>query len=272
MFYRRQANNIISPIHLKKMVCFQLSPIEDFPKQICEECRKKIEDIHQFRERVMQNEIKLIHYLNNNSLKSFFLQLANGVEVKDESIPKSNQMFKEEEESQDSNNFDVAYLAPHIITEIPQIRTVNELNLRNDKVLKKKSNPKTRIKQKPSNKKTKSQNVNRKVIRRDKYAEHDPNKCLTCFKLYDSSLDLSKHYKTDHSIEPGGLKPENDIEMTDKYTLHSQDGQKAFYKCNSCGDSKEDLEDIKKHVIQHKYERPFICKLCGKYLGVDSVS
>lgn len=215
----------------------------------------------------MQNELKLMQYLNNNSLSSFYSQLTNDTELKQESSLQ-NPLIKEEDESRDSNHFDVAtYFPPHISLEIQRIKTDSEHDSgKTDKPMKTakiKAKSKARVKQ-PSNKKTRSPKVNRKVIRKDKYAEHDPNKCLTCFKLCDSSLDLSKHYKNQHNIELDTLKPENDIDVTDKYTIHTLDDQIAFYKCNSCGDSNNDVKEIVKHVILHLYERPFVCKLCGK--------
>lgn len=249
--------------HVIVGIILQLSLSEYLPKQICGSCQIKIEDIDQFRKNVMQNEQTLMQNLSKDFTTNYLKHII--IETRDEKkILKSDIVVKEEEEDDHNSNHFEVYIPPHSNSlDVQRIKTESEadLDVKYKTSKKVKATPKARVKKKLSNK-TRSPKVERKVIRNDKYAEHDPNKCLTCFKLCDSSLDLSKHYKNEHCIKPGSLQPEND--MSDKYTLHAPDGQKPLYKCNTCGDSYEEVNEITKHVILHKYERPYICKLCGE--------
>lgn len=166
-------------------------------------------------------ELQLLQNLENNSLKSFFLQLADGVEIKlEQRTPKS---VKDEEESHDSNHFDSDnFPAQHIVFELNEMKTDHELE-KAAKTIPKTISPDAKIK--------------------DKNTQNDP-----------LEIDKTKHHIKSESSEPDNT-----------FTLYVLNRQNPFYKCNTCGYTYESKHEITKHVNLHKDEKPFICKLCGKY-------
>lgn len=84
-------------------------------------------------------------------------------------------------------------------------------------------------------------------------------KCLTCFNFFDSKRGLVLHYKQEH-----GKNVVIDQTIQNCYCTIRKDGN-ITYKCGKCGKIYVKKRDIRRHMISHTENRPFVCNICGKF-------
>lgn len=239
--------NAYSNINIKtySFILLQISLVPNFPSKICHDCKSRIQDIYSFHQTINQNEIILQQKCTTDVFKT---------EIKLETI-------------YDDNNETV------LIEPLHKDKTENMkpemLKQSNSCIYKEKklsilydSNN-----VRPSNETEKNIDTKYSLKKEETAAERKQFTCLTCFKEFSSQLKLLKHYQT---VELDKFNEKNKINKNDqneciKYKVEKSDDN-LIYKCERCGKRYSQKTYIVRHIFTHTGRRPFLCKLCGKYL------
>ncbi|XP_052753062.1 zinc finger protein 33B-like [Galleria mellonella] len=227
--------------------CISVNIMDDehLPNHLCPVCMEKVEDIYTFQKIITENQNTLISYFikGQDDLNNFYIKIKNKIKLKGEICDIDNKENKLLNNSQITSNCKEIYNTGIKIETIDSdvensiyYSSEDELTL-------------------SSIKKAKEGDCT-VIIEKDKGDLNENFKCLMCFELLESKVDLLKHYNG-HTNKETGRK--SDI----SYSILSANGI-SIYKCNKCSKEYSHKKGINRHIAGHTEIRPFICKICGR--------
>lgn len=250
---------------------------------MCSECLNKIEEISYFIKKVTENQQTLKQHWNNgiSDLENFYLSLKSRSNVKEEitEIPLDENKLKISFKNEADEKQPIIKVEEIIFEETYDHSSDDEILSLPIKAKKKRNTVKIK------NKTTKLNSKKVKPVRTTTDTKTEKNivtdsieakenmdstkddqitdikfKCLTCFNLLDSKRDLVLHYKQEH-----GKNVVIDQTIQNCYSTIKKEGS-VKYKCGKCSKVYIKKRDIRRHMIAHTENRPFVCNICGKSL------
>ncbi|XP_075987141.1 zinc finger Y-chromosomal protein 2-like [Anticarsia gemmatalis] len=249
-----------------------------FPNHICSKCFNKVEEMYEFCAKIKENEKMLQQNLEKGSLVDYYLNLHN-VTVQAEVEPRKfdivllvsecDEKGGVENKSDIPEQVEVKYLKEQE-KEIPPVQEtlpepVIPMNEESNDVIKDdvfiNSNIYENIMSDDENLTLCPENQRKEKQIKSFCKKKIPvtsilknYNCLTCDIVCDSHIKLKEHYKSEHT--------ERDETIEQTYTETIVDG-KTLYNCDKCN-KKYCKKYIKSHLMFHRNDRPYFCKLCGR--------
>ncbi|KAJ2948866.1 hypothetical protein O0L34_g5793 [Tuta absoluta] len=261
-------NELVSKI----ATCLQVEVLleESLPNLICYICADQIDQIRSFLKTVIENQNTLYRHLKSGKdcLNDFYLSLKN---IKDEA---TDNLIKVKEENSCENT------KTEIEVEIKQESNENNheegtafssddevtlMSLKNKQEIADRKIDITFNCEKTKSKKTifdtSSQNNSDATDTKENVPKHTTIfefKCLMCFEVFDTRVNLTHHYKKVH-------KPINTATCDlNNYSTVVVDGETKF-KCGLCDKIYNRRGITQEHIkYVHDKNRPYTCKVCGR--------
>ncbi|XP_052745190.1 zinc finger protein OZF isoform X2 [Bicyclus anynana] len=250
---------------LSSCLSHHISIRDDFPKKICLHCSQMVQDIYSFHQQIRQNEIMLQHksnkykcHIKKEEIKSDTNSSDHDNEFNTDEVNRTYELIIEETKSKKENTVTV------INDEAKQINK-EELNVLNiSKESDNLNNQKNDIYET-------GDNIPLSVLKENKHKStnniENSNKftCLTCFKVFDSRLELLKHYQNIELVRFNkNNEALNDETKPIQYKMVEDKDGSVTYKCERCYKKYKHKKYIQRHIKSHIDKRPYLCKLCGK--------
>lgn len=228
---------------------------KSLPNRACSSCINKINDIHNFYTKVIENEKKLLCYHTSKDQVRNSVQTAN--EMQDVNIEYCNENIFCETESNDNTEMQLKQenlLSTTIYPNSFQI-TKNDFDFHCSLCLQSFQRPSLLLEHRVH------------CIDEKSNIELDIDK-------YDQSTNKQLVDKAEKENATKILKEKDETKMTnlnldnrkcdEKYYSIVSSGDQFKFKCNLCEKSFNTKKAVVRHIVSHTNERPFVCNICGK--------
>ncbi|XP_037876911.1 zinc finger protein 235 isoform X1 [Bombyx mori] len=241
---------------MKISKCFSLKITlnKSLPNRACFSCIKKINEIHNFYTKVIENEKKLLYHNSRDQLSNS-VQTAN--EMQDVNIEYRNENIFCETESNDNTEMQLKQenlLSTTIYPNSFQI-TKKDFDFHCSLCLKSFQRPSLLLEHRVHCIDEKS-NIELDI---DKY-DQSTNKQLVDNKAEKENATKILKEKYETKMTNSNL---DNSKCDEKYSIVSS-GDQFKFKCNLCEKSFNTKKAVVRHIVSHTNERPFVCNICGR--------